>query len=368
MRRRLALALIAPALLLGAAACGEDEGTATGAAGGGGGGGGERLRVVATTTQVADIARNVGGDAVEVTALLPPNADPHDFEPRPSDAEAIAEADLVLRSGGDLDDWLGELVESAGGDARTVTLIDSVRTREGGHGHEEEAHAGEEEAHAGEEEAHAGEEEAHAGEEEAHAGEEEPHAGEEAETDPHWWHDPTNGVRASRAVQAALVQAGADRAAVTRDGDAYVQRLEQLDRQVAACLEGVPAERRKLVTTHDALGYFAARYDVEVIGSVLDSLSTQAQPSAGGIRRLAEQMREERVRVLFAESSVAPRVEEALAEQAGARVGEALYADTLGPEGSPGATYLGSIAHNARAMADGFTGGDARCDLGAAPQ
>ena len=138
-------------------------------------------------------------------------------------------------------------------------------------------------------------------------------------------------------------------------------RSRALDKAVASCLGAIPADRRKLVTTHDALGYFAARYDVEAIGSVLHSLSTQAQPSAGDTQELIDQIRREGVPVIFSESSVDPRLERAIADEAGARIGEPLWADTLGPRGSNGDTYLKSIAANADAIARGF--GGASCKL-----
>ncbi len=292
--------------------------------------------MVATTTQVADLVRNVGGQRVQVREMLSPDVDPHDYEPRPSDAEAVAGARAVVRSGGDLDAWLSEVIESAGGDAPVVDLIDRVETIEGGHGHDDE-----------------------------HGGEE--HGEAEEAVDPHWWHDPRNTERAVSAIEAELTRVDpAGRENYARNARAYRDRLARLDRQVADCLGRIPAAERKLVTTHDALGYFAERYDVEIVGSVLDSLSTEAQPSAGATRELIDQVRAEDVRVIFAESSVDSRLEQAIAREAGARVGAPLYADTLGAEGSPGASYVGSVAANADAMASGFSDGAVRCSPPAA--
>jgi ABC-type Zn uptake system ZnuABC Zn-binding protein ZnuA len=319
---RLALAsLLALALLAG---CGEDdEGGATSGA----------IDVVATTPVVADLARNVGGERVAVTALMAPNTDPHEYEVRPRDVEALAEAGLVFRSGGDLDDWLQEAIEGSGSEATTVNLIDHVETRTGEHGHEEEG-----EEHAGEE-----------GEE--HAGE------EEAEIDPHWWQDPRNAERAVAAIRDGLVAADPEGAADYRaNADAYLAELRELDTAVAACMDKVPEDQRKLVTTHDALGYYADRYGIEVIGTVIPSLSTEGQPSAGETAELIDTIRSEGVDTIFTESSVDPKVEEAIAGEAGAELGGELWADGLGPEGSTGETYVQSIAANTQTLVEGFGG------------
>jgi ABC-type Zn uptake system ZnuABC Zn-binding protein ZnuA len=324
MRRLVPLPLLLLALLL--PACGGDD--AAGAAG---------TTVVATTTQAADLARNVAGNRAATVGLIPANADPHAHEIRPRDVEALAEASLIVRSGGDLDEWLEEAVSAAGDpDAETLDLSEHVETHEGGHAHEGESGAEGEEEHA------------------------------EDELDPHWWHDPRNAVRAVRAIERALSTADPEGAATyARNARTYIGRVEALDRRIADCMRGVPADDRKLVTTHDALGYFAERYDIEVIGAVIPSLSTRGQPSAGETARLVETIRAEGVRTVFTESSLLAEVEEAIARDAGARLGEPLYADTLGEEGSPEATYLGALAHNAEAMAAGFTGRAGACDLGA---
>jgi ABC-type Zn uptake system ZnuABC Zn-binding protein ZnuA len=269
------------------------------------------LTAVATTTHAGDLLRNVGGDRVAVRTLLGPGADPHDYEPRPSDVGSIAEAALVVKSGGDLDEWLDDLLGEAGSDATELALIDHVQTIDG---------------------------------------------------DPHWWHDPRNAVRAVRAIERALVEADpGGRGAYERNADAYLRRLRALDRAIAACLEKVPDRDRKLVTTHDALGYFARRYDVEIVGAIIPSLSTQAQPSARDVDELVDQARSEGVRAVFPETAPNPKLESAIAREANARLGDALWADALGPEGSDGETYLEAMATNTAAMVDGMSGGERSC-------
>jgi ABC-type Zn uptake system ZnuABC Zn-binding protein ZnuA len=306
--RRLLIALLAAlAAVLALAGCGEDDG----------GGEDARVRVVATTTQAADLAHNVGGERVEVKGLLAPNTDPHDYEVRPDDVEALAGADVVVRSGGDLDGWLTPAIEAAGGNPETVTLIDAVEPLKGRDG-----------------------------------------------VDPHWWQDPRNAALAVGALERTLARADPGGAAGYRDrARAYGAQVRGLDAAVAGCWERVPAARRKLVTTHDALGYYARRYGLEVIGAVIPSLSTQAQPSAGDTAGLVAQIRREHVRAIFAESSLNPKVEQAIARETGAKVGRPLWADSLGPADSDGATYLDSIAANTRAMVEGLSGRPGACPL-----
>jgi zinc/manganese transport system substrate-binding protein len=301
MRRSIVIVVLLAAVA--AAGCGEDDGgTANG-----------EVQVVATTTQAADLVRNVGGANVEVVSLLAPNSDPHEYEVRPRDLEALADADLVVRSGGDLDEWLGEAIEGTGADAPVLTLSDHVRALEG---------------------------------------------------DPHWWQDPRNGLKAVAAIERAL--SAADPAGpYAADADRYAARLRRLDAAVAACIGKLPSGQRKLVTTHDSLGYYARRYGIEVVGTVIPSRSTSGQPSAGETAELVDTIRAERVRAIFAESSVDPKVEEAIAREAGATVGEPLWADTLGPPGSSGDTYVKSIAANTRALVDGLSGGERACALDA---
>jgi ABC-type Zn uptake system ZnuABC Zn-binding protein ZnuA len=306
---RLLSSLAVAAASVALAACGTDTGTSGASSG---------LRVVATTTQAGDLVRNVTGDRAQVTQILSPNADPHEYELRPHDVQAVADADLVVRSGGDVDAWLTEAVEQSGGHAGVLTLSDSVTTI----------------------------------------------SDDKGDLDPHWWQDPRNAILAVGAIEKALSAADRGGAQTYHDhAQRYVARLRALDHAVAACWRKVPAAERKLVTTHDALAYYARRYGIEVIGTVIPSLSTQGQASAGELSELIQTIRREGVRVVFAESSVNSKVEQAIADEAGAHVGRPLWADTLGPHGSDGATYLQSIASNTDAMVDGVTGGAVSCAL-----
>ncbi len=271
--------------------------------------------VVATTTQVGDFARHVAGRRAQVEQILRPNSDPHAYEPRPSDAAALTRARLVVRSGGDVDGWLRGLLDSAGRGAAVLNLMDHVRTRE-----------------------------------------------QDGHLDPHWWQDPRNAETAVEAIRGAMVKADpAGRRLYDRNATAYLASLRRLDRATARCVARIPARLRKLVTTHDALGYYADRYGIQVIGAVLPSLSTQAQPSARDVQDLVDQIRRTGVKAIYPESSINGKLERAVARESGAVVGRPLWADSLGPAGSSGATYTESIAANTDAIVDGLTGGSAHC-------
>jgi len=298
--RRPVLAILLLVTLV-TAACGDDSDS----------GGGRTA--VATTTEVADLVRQVGGDRISVDGMLRPGGDPHDYEPRPSDVAAVAKADLVFRSGGEVDDWLGDVIDNAGGDAGVVSLIDSVA---------------------------------------------------QLDDDPHWWQDPRNAGRAVETIRARLTKLDpAGRSVYRRNAARLERRLRALDAGIAACVGRVPKAKRRIVTTHDALGYFAHRYGVKVVGAVIPSLSTQAQASAGDVQKLVDQIRREHVEAVFPESSVNPDIERAIARESGASIGGTLYADSLGPKGSAGATYVGALSSDAAALVRGMSGGRVSCRL-----
>jgi ABC-type Zn uptake system ZnuABC Zn-binding protein ZnuA/ABC-type Mn2+/Zn2+ transport system permease subunit len=286
---------------------------------------GDKLSVVATTTQIADFARNVGGEAVDVHQILQPNTDPHEYEPRPGDVTATAGAKLVLDNGDNLDAWMGKVVSESGADARVVDLGAHLPVHVPG----------------------------------------ETSGPEASRYDPHWWHDPLNAEAAVREIRDAMIAADPSRQkAFQRNAAAYLRNLRALDTGVRHCFASMPADQRKLVTDHDAFNYFAKRYGITVVGAVIPSQTTEAQPSAGEIAQLADEIRREHVHAIFPESSINPDVAQALARQTGAISNLTLYGDTLGPSGSPGATYLGMEEANANAMVRGFTGGKRGCRVG----
>jgi ABC-type Zn uptake system ZnuABC Zn-binding protein ZnuA len=294
------------------------------ACGSGSAGSSHGLDVVATTTQIGDWARAVAGPDASVHQLLQPNTDPHEYEPRPSDVEATAGADLVFENGDQLDQWMSKVVSSAGGDSTVVDLGATVPVKLPGEASGPEA----------------------------------------SRYDPHWWHDPRNAIAAVEHIEAALSQAEPSKKAEFESrAKAYVARLRALDSGIAACFAQAPKPERKLVTDHDAFNYFAARYGIRVVGAIIPSQTTQAQPSAGETTQLIGLIEREHVHAVFPESSINARLARAVARETGARSDFSLYGDTLGPQGSPGATYLGMEATNAKRMAAGFTGGKVACKL-----
>ena len=278
-----------------------------GGCGDGGGEGGGGAQVVATTPVVADLASNAAGPEAQVASLLDPNTDPHEYEPRPDDIKALASADLVVASGGELDAWIGDAMQDSGSDGELLVLADSI-----------------------------------------------PHPLSDAdgETDPHWWHDPRNAAAATRAIADALGSEPRE----------YERRIHALDARIGRCFATIPAGERKIVTDHDSFGYLAERYDVGIVGAVIPALTTEAQPSAGELAELRDTVEREGVRAVFPESSGSGELAAAIADETGATAEYELYGDSLGAPGSSGETYLGMLAANADSLTRGMTGGERGCE------
>lgn len=294
-----------------------------------------KLRVVATTTQVADFARNVGGDHVHVTQLLKPNVDPHDFEPAPADIQAISDAKVVVESGVDLESWLDDTIKAAGFDGATVDSSKGVTLREG---HEE---GGEGDEHAEEQ----------GTEEEGH---------EHGEHDPHIWQSPANAKIMSRNIERAFAKADAgNKSDYAANLKTYEKKLDDLDADIKSQIATIPKDQRKVVTNHDAFGYYLDRYGLTFVGSIIPSLDTSAELSGKQLDSLVGKIKAQHVQAVFSESSLPPKTAEAIGTRANVKVvaGEdSLYGDTLGPKGSDGATYIAMMEHNTKTIVGGLRG------------
>jgi ABC-type Zn uptake system ZnuABC Zn-binding protein ZnuA len=272
---------------------------------------GRVLNVVATTTQVADFANNVGGDRVRVTSLFKPNVDAHDYEPSPADVEAIARADLVVENGAGLETWLHDTIASSGFRGPVVDTSQGVRLR---------------------------------------------HVG--GETDPHIWQNPRNAQLMAATIERALATADPADARIFRANlAAYTKQLQALDVEVQRQIDSLA--NKKLVTNHDAFGYYIDRYGLRLVGSVIPSFDTSAELSGRDIRDLVAKIKATKVKAVFSETSLPPRTAETIAREAGVKVVEgddALYGDSLGPAGSDGDTYLKMVRHNTRTIVSNLSG------------
>jgi zinc/manganese transport system substrate-binding protein len=295
MRRSPLALLAAPAVAaLVAAGCG-----AAGPVGAGNG-----PAVVVTTTILGDVVAHLVGDEAAVEVLMPPNADPHDFQPSARQAAEMREADALVTNGGGFEAGLDDTIAGARDDGvATFAALDHVDRL--------------------------------------------PH-------DPHFFTDPARMADAAEALAGFLGREvpGLGTARFQRRAAGYVASLRALDREVAATLAAVPAARRKLVTNHDVFGYFADRYGFEVVGAVVPSFTTQAQPSPADLADLAHAVRSAGVPAVFADTSSPGRLADALAGEAGDVQVVDLYSESLGPPGSPGDSYVGMLRTDARRIAE----------------
>lgn len=253
------------------------------------------LDVVASFTVLADVVREVGGAHVRVTSLVGPNGDPHEYEPSPGDAKHLKAADLVFVSGFGLEGWMDRLIAASGYGGTPVTVSQAIaplKMDEDG----------------------------------------------ETVTDPHVWNSAANVVLWVAAIEQALIAADPEEAAAFRANAArYTAELQALDAYARERIAAVPEARRKILTSHDAFGYFAAAYGITFLSPV--GVSTDAEASAGAVARLIEQIKAEGVKVYFFENSNDPRLVKQIAEATGARPGGELYVEALSAADGPASTY-----------------------------
>jgi zinc/manganese transport system substrate-binding protein len=286
----------------------------------------EKLRVVASFSILADMVANVGGGRVAITTLVRPDADAHVYEPSPADARAVAEAALVFVNGLGFEGWLKRLVTASGYAGPVVVASDGV------------AGLAAPEEHA-----------------EGHDGTDaDPDEHEGGATDPHAWQDLANARIYVENIRVALIEAdpgGAD--VYSANAAAYLAQIDELEKWVRAELGELPEDRRTIVTSHDAFGYFAAAYDLRFVAPA--GLSTDAEPSAAAVAALIRQLKEQSIRAVFLENISNPRLLEQIGRESGAVVGGTLYSDALSRRGGPADSYLKMFRYNVGQIKDALS-------------
>jgi zinc/manganese transport system substrate-binding protein len=262
----------------------------------------DRLNVVASFSILGDLVKNVGGDRVNVTTLVGPDGDVHVYAPAPSDAKKNAEAQILVVNGLGLEGWLPRLVQSAGGKAVIVTASNGVKPLERG-----------------------------------------------SAADPHAWQSVPNVKIYVANIRDALIAADPKDAAVFRaNAERYLAELDALDADVRAAVAKIPPERRKVITTHNAFGYFGAAYGIAFLAPV--GVSTETEPSARDIAALIQQIRADKIPAIFLENLSDDRLIGRIAAETGAKAGGTLYSDSLTDEKGPAPTYIALVRHNIKAL------------------
>ena len=268
----------------------------------------EKLKVVATFSILADFVRNIGGDRVVVNALVGPNGDAHVYQPSPGDAKTLADAKLVFANGLGFEGWINRLVKASGTKAPTVVATKGVKSRkaEDDHGH--------------------------------------------GEADPHAWQSVANAKIYVANIRDALSLADpAGKDSYAANAAAYLGKLDALEAEVKAAIEKIPTDRRRIITTHDAFGYFAAAYGVAFIAP--QGVSTEAEVSAKDVARIITQIRKQKIPAVFLENVTDERLLRRIGAESGARIGGTLYSDALTDANGQAATYLDMMRHNVKQLA-----------------
>jgi zinc/manganese transport system substrate-binding protein len=262
----------------------------------------DRIKAVASFSILGDLVRNVGGDRLEVAALVGPNSDAHAFSPTPADARTLGTARLVVVNGLGLEGWMTRLVKASGSKAPVVVASRGIATRT-----------------------------------------------LEGAIDPHAWQSVANVKIYVANIRDGLIKADPPgRSAYEATVADYLGKLDALERDVRAAIGQIPAERRKIITTHDAFGYFGAAYGLALIAP--EGVSTDTEPSARDVARIITQIKAQKIPALFMENVVNPRLMQQIARETGAKVGGTLYSDALSEPGGAAPTYIDMMRHNIREL------------------
>jgi zinc/manganese transport system substrate-binding protein len=270
------------------------------------------VKVIASFSILGDMIKNVGGDRVQVITLVGPNGDAHVFEPTPADAKAVSAADLVIVNGLGLEGWMDRLIKTSGYKGRVVVASQGIKPRE---------MAKEEEA------------------EHSHGGK------HEHKIDPHAWQNLANGQVYVDNIAKALSSVDAPGALIYQaHAAAYKTKLGELDQWVKTEFSGIPKPKRRMITSHDAFGYLGAAYGVTILSPM--GLSTESEPSAGGVARLIQQIRQEKITAVFIENVSDPRLVAQIGKESGVTLGGELYSDALSKPEGPAPTYIDMFKNN----------------------
>jgi len=266
------------------------------------------LNVVASFSILGDMVTQIGGEHVKVTTLVGPDGDPHTFEPSPKESAALAKADMVVVNGLGLEGWLDRLVAASGFHGPLVVASQGVET----HTLNEDG---------------------------------------ETVTDPHAWNSAANGVRYAQNILAALVKADPqDVAALNASGQRYIAQLQQLDSWAKNRFDGIPEAKRKVLTSHDAFGYFGRAYGVQFMAP--QGISSESEASAAKVAALIQQIKADGVKTWFLENQLDPRLVKQIASATGAQPGGELYPEALSPQGGEADTYANAFRHNVETIAN----------------
>jgi zinc/manganese transport system substrate-binding protein len=273
----------------------------------------DKIKVLATFSILGDLVKNVGGDRVEVAMLVGPNGDAHVYNPSPSDAKKVGDAKVVVMNGLGFEGWITRLIKASGSKAPVVVASKGVTPRSMGGGH-------------------------------AHN-----HGHSHSDNDPHAWQSVANVKTYVGNIRAGLIAADpAGKATYETNAAAYLEKLDALDKEVRETVAKIPADRRRVITTHDAFGYFKQAYGLDFIAP--QGVSTESEASARDVARIITQIKRQKIPAVFMENVSDPRLLRQISSETGAKIGGTLYSDALTDEAGPAPTYIDLIRHNIRTL------------------
>lgn len=283
----------------------------------------DKLKVVASFSIVGDLAAEVGGDHVEVTTLVGPNGDAHAFEPSPANAKALGEAAVLVENGLGLESWMKRLTTAANFNGKTVVASEGVKPRLWQGDPEEVAELAKDKSGRA--------------------------------IDPHAWQDPENGIRYIENIVAGFSAADPAHAAdYAANGKALAKQVSEIDARLKSEFAKLPAEKRRIVTSHDAFGYFGAAFDIQFIAP--EGLSTESDVSAADIAKIIRQIKEEHITAIFVENVSDPRLLDQIARETGVKIGGELFSDALSPADGPAPTYVKMFENNEGQLLSAMSG------------